>query len=66
MQVQLNNVTKTLRGTQVIRGVSAELVGGKVYGLQGYNGCGKTMLLRLIAGLIYPTTGTILVNGKQM
>lgn len=66
MQVQLNNVTKTLRGTQVIRGVSAELVGGKVYGLQGYNGCGKTMLLRLIAGLIYPTTGTILVNGKQL
>ena len=48
----------------VIDCVSAEFSSGKVYGLQGINGSGKTMLMRLISGLIYPTEGRIVIDGK--
>lgn len=41
------------------------LVSGNVYGFQGINGSGKTMLMRLICGLIYPTKGEIVIDGKR-
>ncbi len=66
MEIQLNDVRKNLRRATVIDGITARFSSGRVYGLQGYNGCGKTMLLRLIAGLIYPTAGEVLVNGKRL
>lgn len=37
---------------------------GKIYGLFGRNGSGKTMLLRLIAGLIHPSSGQVIIDGK--
>lgn len=40
--------------------------GGTVYGLQGKNGSGKTMLMRAISGLIRPTSGRIVINGEQL
>ena len=42
------------------------LVSGNVYGFQGINGSGKTMLMRLICGLIYPTKGEIVIDGKRL
>jgi ABC-2 type transport system ATP-binding protein len=39
---------------------------GKIYGLIGRNGSGKTMLLRAIAGLIYPSEGTVVIDGKEL
>jgi len=39
---------------------------GKVYGFQGINGSGKTMLMRLISGLIRTTQGQIIINGKTL
>lgn len=41
-----------------------ELIGGKIYGLKGKNGSGKTMLMRAICGLILPTDGYVTINGK--
>ena len=64
MVIQLENVSKTIKGNMVIDCVSAEFCSGKVYGLQGINGSGKTMLMRLISGLIYPTEGRIVIDGK--
>lgn len=66
MNISLQNVTKTFGHTNVIDSVSMELTSGHVYGFHGINGCGKTMLMRLIAGLIYPTAGSILVDGNVM
>jgi len=43
-----------------------ELEGGKIYGLKGKNGSGKTMLMRAICGLIIPTGGTISINGELL
>ena len=62
MNIQFHHVTKTIHGNRVIDDVSMELCSGTVVGLRGINGSGKTMLLRLLAGLIYPSSGTITVD----
>lgn len=66
MTITLNNVTKKIKGNIVADHVNLTLHSGVVYGLCGYNGCGKTMLMRLIAGLILPSDGEILFDGKVL
>lgn len=66
MEIILKNVTKIIKRNTVVDNVNLSLHSGTVYGLCGYNGCGKTMLMRLIAGLIIPTNGEILVDGKKL
>lgn len=57
--IELKGVTKNLKGHDVIKDVSLSFEQGKLYLLCGHNGSGKTMLLRLICGLINPTRGKI-------
>lgn len=64
MIIKVENVSKIIRGNSVIEHISMELASGKVFGFRGINGSGKTMLMRLIAGLIYPTKGQITVDNK--
>lgn len=64
MIIKIENVSKIIRGNSVIEHISMELASGKVFGFRGINGSGKTMLMRLIAGLIYPTKGQITVDNK--
>lgn len=64
MIIKVENVSKIIRGNRVIEHISMELTSGKVFGFRGINGSGKTMLMRLIAGLIYPTKGQITVDNK--
>ena len=59
MSIIFENVTKTIRGKTVLQGVTLSMEAGRVTGLRGINGSGKTMLLRLLAGLIHPTEGRI-------
>ena len=66
MEIVLSNVSKTIHKTEVISGVSLRLESGQVYGLQGYNGSGKTMLMRLISGLLLPTSGEVQIDGKTL
>ena len=66
MELMIDNVTKKIKRSTVIDGISAKFYSGRVYGLCGYNGCGKTMLMRLIAGLIRPTEGTVSIDGRQL
>lgn len=53
MNIVVDHVTKTIHGAVVLQDISLNFESGKVYGLQGENGSGKTMLLRLMCGLIY-------------
>ena len=46
--------------------MSLELVSGRVYGLMGPNGSGKTMLMRLACGLILPSSGSVEIDGKRL
>ena len=65
-EIVVNEVSKSIYGVPIINSVSMTLVSGNVYGFQGINGSGKTMLMRLICGLIYPTKGEIVIDGKQL
>ena len=60
----MRNLTKVIHKTTVLKDISLSLEKGKIYGLRGVNGSGKTMLMRAICGLIIPTTGCVLVDGK--
>ena len=62
--IKISNLSKKIRGAQVLTDINLELKGGTVYGVSGKNGCGKTMLMRSICGLIKPTKGEIEINGK--
>jgi ABC-2 type transport system ATP-binding protein len=62
--IQVNNVTKEFKTQLVLDGVSVHFEKGKIHGIIGKNGSGKTVLLRMICGLMRPTTGSITVGGK--
>ena len=66
MNIRVNNATKYIRGSLILNSVTMDLKGGKIYGLKGPNGSGKTMVMRLIGGLIYPTSGEILIDGQKL
>lgn len=62
--VEVKGLSKIIKGKKVLDNINFDFHDGKVYGLYGRNGSGKTMLLRAIAGLIFPTEGKILINGQ--
>lgn len=64
--IELKEVVKDIKGKRIIDHVTLHLESGKITGLKGVNGSGKTMLMRLISGLITPTSGSITINGKQL
>ena len=64
--IRIEGLTKKIKGNVILDNISLELNGGKIYGLIGKNGSGKTMLIRSIAGLMKPTNGRILYNDKEL
>ena len=66
MYIELSNVSKKIKGAKILNDINYVFESGKVYGLQGKNGCGKTMLMRIISGLIRPTEGSVDINGKLL
>jgi len=64
MSLTLEQITKNFRGFQAVEGVSFALERGEVVGFLGPNGAGKTTTMRMIAGLITPTSGKIRLEGK--
>ena len=63
MYIELKNVSKKIKGIDILDDVSLRMESGKIYGFRGKNGSGKTMLMRAIAGLI-KVTGTVDINGR--
>lgn len=66
MLLELNHVTKRIKGTTVLDDISLSLYSGHIYGIKGKNGSGKTMLMRAIAGLICLSSGSIILDGKVL
>ena len=66
MSIEFKNVSKKLGNNIVINNVNIEIKKGIVTGLKGINGSGKTMMMRLIAGLIYATKGEVVIDGKVL
>lgn len=66
MYLKIENVTKEIKHTILLEDVNLELNAGKIYGLQGKNGSGKTLLLKAMCGLIRPTKGSVTVDGERL
>ncbi len=64
MYLEVKNVSKKISGEIVLKNIQMTFEKGKIYGLQGKNGSGKTMIMRVICGLIRPTEGQVIVNGE--
>ena len=64
--IEVNNYTKIIKGMTVLDNVNLTLEKGSISLIVGGNGSGKTMLLRALSGLIFPTSGEILIDGKKM
>ena len=65
-EIQIVNYTKEIKGRIVLDSVSLTFHPGRIYGLKGVNGSGKTMLLRAVCGLIYPTHGYVEIDGERL
>ena len=64
--IEIINMSKKIKKRNVLENITVSFEKGKIYGLYGRNGSGKTMLLRAVAGLIRPSEGEIFVDGKQL
>ena len=64
--LELHGVAKEIRKNQVLRNISLTIERGTVTGFRGVNGSGKTMLLRIISGLIHPTAGSVTIDGRLL
>ena len=65
-KIEIKELDLTIKNTEILKNVSVSFEQGKIHGLIGRNGSGKTMLMRCICGFIRPTRGIITVNGKQV
>ena len=64
--VVLENVSKTFKDKTVLQKTDLTIESGRITGFIGRNGSGKTVLFKLICGLMLPTTGTVTVDGVQI
>lgn len=64
--VEIKNYCKSIKSRPILNNVSYNFEYSKIYGIYGHNGSGKTMLLRAIAGLLVPDSGSVVIDGKVL
>lgn len=64
--ISINNITKRFGDQTVLDGVSYKFEQGKIHGIVGNNGSGKTVMMKCICGFLTPDSGTIMVNGRTV
>ena len=64
--IHIEHISKNFGAEQVLQNVSHDFEEGKIHGIVGNNGSGKTVLMKCICGFLLPTNGKILVNYKQV
>ena len=64
--IELKNITKSYGNIYALGGVSLHVDPGEVVGLIGDNGAGKSTLIKILAGVIKPTSGEIFINGEPV
>lgn len=64
--VRVKNVSKTIRGKQIIQAINFDLIPGQITGFIGPNGAGKTTTIRIMTGLMKPTSGEVEIGGISM
>ena len=64
--IKFENVHKSFKNEQILKDVNFQLEEGKIYGFIGRNGSGKTVIFKLLTGLLRPTEGAIFLDGRNM
>ncbi len=62
--ITIYSLSLKIKKRQILKNINIEIQNGLAYGLVGNNGCGKTMLMKCIVGLIKPTEGKVVADGK--
>ena len=65
-RIIVDHISKSFGDAQVVKNVNLTMDDGKIYGLVGRNGSGKTVLMKIICGFLLPTTGTVTVSEKKI
>lgn len=66
MVLEAVNVSKTIKSSQILKRVNLRFESGKIYGIVGRNGSGKTMLFRVLSGLIKCSEGKVYFDGREL
>ena len=66
MFLEVKHISKQIGADEVLKDITISMKKGKIYGFQGKNGCGKSMLMRVICGLVIPTDGSVTIDGEQL
>lgn len=64
--ISVKNLSKDFGPERVLHNVTRDFERGKIHGIVGNNGSGKTVLMKCICGFLIPTEGTVLVNGQRV
>lgn len=64
--VRLNNVTKSFKKEQVLKGITHSFEQGKIHGIMGFNGSGKTVMFKCICGFLKPDSGAVIVQDRRI
>ncbi|KGR78223.1 ABC transporter ATP-binding protein [Ureibacillus manganicus] len=64
--VQVKNLNKTIKGKHIIKNVNLDFYPGQITGFLGPNGAGKTTTIRMMTGLMHPTSGEVIINGTSL
>ena len=64
--VRLNNLSKSFRQEQVLKGITHDFEAEKIHGIMGFNGSGKTVMFKCICGFLKPDSGSVCVDGKYI
>lgn len=62
--IEIKNLRMTFGRDEVLKGITHSFENGKVHGIVGNNGSGKTVMMKCICGFLKPTSGTVKVDGK--
>lgn len=66
MYLEIKDLRKEIGADCVLQDINIFMKKGRIYGLQGKNGCGKSMLMRVICGLVLPTEGQVVINEERL
>ena len=66
LAIEINNLSKQYKRASAVKNISFKINKGKTIGLLGPNGCGKSTTIGMMLGLIKPTSGVVLINGKNI
>ena len=64
--ITVKDLCLTIKKTEILKNITVDFAKGRIHGLIGRNGSGKTMLMKCVCGFVKPTSGSITVDGKRI